>query len=301
MGDGHHVASLEDSVVGKVGDVAGHPAALQGLDQVLIIDQAAPGQVDEPHAALHHLEGAGVDHALGVPVEGQVEGDVVAVFIDGLQVVCPLNHAGEGEGRVHGQEGVVAPHGHAQLGGDIGHLDADGSQTHHAQGLALDFWAHKLALALLHRFFYVGPRGGLFLHPGRAAHHVPGGEQHGADDQLLDGVGVGAGGVEHGDARLGAAVDGDIVGARARPGDGPQILREYVLVHVRRADQDAVLILHVGADGKAALVQHGQAGRGNFIQRFDAVHVWFAPSQLFLSKALINSHNFSTPSTGMAL
>ena len=201
-----------------------------------------------------------------------MDGDVVTVFINGLQIHGPVHQAGQRERRVYGQEGIVAEDGHAQLGGDIGHLHADGAQADDAQHLAGEFRAHELALALLHHFLHVCSGAGLLPHPGGAAHHVAGGQQQSAHGQFLDGVGVGAGGVEDHDARLGAAVDGDIIGARPRPGDAAQGVGEGILVHVGGTDEDAVLILHISADGEAGLIQHGQPGRGNLIQRLDPEH-----------------------------
>jgi hypothetical protein len=72
---------------------------------------------------------------------------------------------------------------------------------------------------------------------------VTGGDEHGGDDQLLHGVGVGAGGVEHHDTVFRAAVNGDVVGAGSGPGDGPQGGGELIFVHGGGAHQDAVLIL----------------------------------------------------------
>ena len=88
-----------------------------------------------------------------------------------------MNVAVQPQGGVHGQEGVVAEHGHAQLGGDVGHLHADGPQADDAQHLARQLRAHKLALALLHRLLHVRPGGGLLLHPGHAVADLSGGQQ----------------------------------------------------------------------------------------------------------------------------
>ena len=108
-----------------------------------------------------------------------------------------MDEPGQGQRRVHRQEGVVAVHGHAKLGGDVGHLYADGAQADDAQGLPHELGAHELALALLHGGGHVGPGARLELHPVGAAHHVAGGQQQGTHRQLLHRVGVGAGGVEH--------------------------------------------------------------------------------------------------------
>ena len=202
-------------------------------------------------------------------MDGHIVGDLV-------QLVHVLHHvdvAVQAQGGVHRQEGVIAIHVHAQVQGHVAHQRADGAQADDTQGLLIELGAHKGGLALLHRGGHVHALGvGLLLYPLGAAHDVAGGDEHGGDDQLLHGVGVGAGGVEDHDAVLGAAVNGDIVGAGAGAGDGPQGLGELILVHGGGADQDAVLVLYVVAHLKAGLVQMGQTGAGDLIQSLDAIH-----------------------------
>ena len=96
---------------------------------------------------------------------------------------------------------------------------------------------------------------GLLLHPLGAAQNVTGGDEQGGNDQLLHRVGVGAGGVEDHDAVFRAAVDGNVVGAGAGPGNGPQGVGELVVVHGGGANQDAVLVFHIAAHLEAAVVQ----------------------------------------------
>ena len=130
--------------------------------------------------------------------------------------------------------------------------------------------------------------------------------------QLLHRVGVCSGGVEHHDARLGAAVHRDVVGPRARPGDGPEVWGEYIVVQLGRAHQNGILVGHIVPHGVALLGQPIQPLGGNLIHRLDLKHsqshlivteliISNRKVQLFWSKALIKSANFSTPSVGMAL
>ena len=120
MGDGHHVLAPQDFAVGEVGDVAGHLAAVQGGQHVVVVDQGAPRQVEDAYAALHHMECVLVEHSLGLGGLGHVEGDVVAVLINGLQIHGPVDQPGQGQSSVHRQEGVVAVHIHAQGQCDVG-------------------------------------------------------------------------------------------------------------------------------------------------------------------------------------
>ena len=112
----------------------------------------------------------------------------------------------------------------------------------------------------------------LLLHPLGAAQNVAGGDEQGGNDQLFHRIGVGTGGVEDHDAVLGAAVDGNVVSAGTRPGDGPQGVGEDIVVHGGRAHQDTVLIFHVVAHLETALVQLVQAGGGDLVQSFDTIH-----------------------------
>ena len=88
------------------------------------------------------------------------------------------------------------------------------------QGLAQKLRAHKGTLALFHLLVDGGLAIGQALAPGDAVIDLSGGEQQGAEGQFLDGVGVGAGGIEDHDAGLGAAVRGDVVGAGAGAANG---------------------------------------------------------------------------------
>ena len=184
-----------------------------------------------------------------------------------------MDETGHGQGRVHREERIVAVDRHPQLGSNVGHLHADGAQADHAQALSHELRTHELGLALLHHGLNVASPGDLGVDPLGAGGHVPGCHNEGAHGQLLDGVGVGAGGVEHHDARLGAAGHRDVVGARPRPGNGPQGVGERIFLHVRRADQDAVLVLFAVGNGVTGLVQGGQTGGGNLIQSLDTEHI----------------------------
>ena len=266
MGQRHHMGRYCDLLIGEVGDVPGHPAGLQGLDHVVIVYQAAPGQVQDPDLTLHLGNGLRVDKVLGAVVIGDVDGDVVGHPVQLIHIFHHMDMAVQAQGGLHRQEGVIAVHIHPQLQGDVAHQRADGPQADDAQGLAVQLRPSEGGLSLLHRGGQIHPGGvDLLLHPLRAAQNVPGGDEQGGQNQFLDRVGVGAGGVEHHDAVFRAAVDGDVVGPRPRPGDGPQLLREHIVVHGGGADQDAVLVLHLAAHLEACLIQQVQAGAGNLI------------------------------------
>ena len=62
---------------------------------------------------------------------------------------------------------------------------------------------------------------------------------------LFYAVGIGAGGIEHNDALLRAAIQRDVVDARAGSGHAHQILRELHLMHGRASDQNAVRLIDI--------------------------------------------------------
>ena len=272
VGQGRHVGSGQQPVVGEVGGVAGHLAGLQGGDEVAVVHQPAPCQVDDPHPVLHLGDGGGVDGVPGGLHVGQVEGHIVGVGVQRVQLLHHLDVAVQPQGGVYGQIGVVAVDLHPQGQGDVGHQGPDGPQAHHPQGLPVQLRADEGGLALLHHVGHLNAGGGLGLHPLRAPQHVPGGQQQGADYQLLHGVGVGPGGVEHHNARLGALVHGDVVHPGPGPGDGPQLLREGVVVELGGAHQDGVLVLHRVSHGVGTGGQAVQAHRGDLVHGFDVIH-----------------------------
>ena len=124
--------------------------------------------------------------------------------------------------RVHREEGIVAVDIHAQRNGGIGHNGADGAQADDADGLFIKLRADKGGFALFHHGGNLNAGGRLLPYPADGAGNIAGTDEHGADHQLLDGVGVGTGGGEHGDARLRTAVQRDIIDADACPRDGQQ-------------------------------------------------------------------------------
>ena len=160
-----------------------------------------------------------------------------------------MHPAGQVPGGFHREEGVVAVDIHAQQAGGVGHQDADGTQAHHAQGLALNLGPGELALAFFHQLAHLVPLALQGLDPVHGRGDLSGGQEQGAEHQLLDGVGVGAGGVEHHHALLGTLLHRDVVDARTGPGDGQQVFLQLHVVHGGGAHQDAVGGLDLRGEG----------------------------------------------------
>ena len=182
-----------------------------------------------------------------------MDGDVIAHLINGLEI-HNLDGGIQHQRVLHGQIGVVAIDVHAQLYGGICHLYTDRTQTDDAQVLAHDLGADELALALLYQLFHIAVRLGESGNPLNAADYVTGSQHQCADYQLLDGVGVGAGGVEHHDTGFGALVQRNVVGTGTGAGNGAEVGAECHLVHVGGTNQNAVGVFAGIGDGEFFLI-----------------------------------------------
>ena len=79
--------------------------------------------------------------------------------------------------------------------------------------------------------------------PVHSRNYVSRGKQHLADHKFLHAVCVCAGRIKDHHALLGKALQGDVVDTRARPRHGQSRRAEFLLVHVRGANQYAVRFL----------------------------------------------------------
>ena len=105
---------------------------------------------------------------------------------------------------------------------------------------------------------------GQTLRPGQSGRHVSGREQHAAEHKFLDRVGVGARCVEYYDAGLGAAIQRNVVDARASSGNRLQLFRKFHFVHILTAHQNGVRVLGLVCQ-YVAFRQMGETDRRNFI------------------------------------
>ena len=245
-------------------------AALQRTRHGLLVDQGVAGKVEEDHAVLGLRDLVAADHATGAVVGGHVDGDVVGVLEDVGQTAHVMHVVVEAEGRHGGEVRVETEHVHAQAPAGVGDHGADGAEADDAQGLAGDLGAAELVLGLLGGFAHVLVLG-VAGDPLGAADDVARGQQHACHDQLLDGIGVGAGGVEDHDALLGAALQRDVVDAGAGAGDGQEALGELDLVHVGAAHDGCVCGVEL-LGGREALVQPVEACGGDVVHAVHGVH-----------------------------
>ena len=295
---------LKNLIGSKVGNVCCDLAALECLRHCLGVNQLAAREVDDAHAVLHLLDRLCADGVLRVSVQRNVNGDVVAVREDLVQIGNVLDRAVELECAVDRQERVVAPDLHVQTDSRVCDLDADRAQTDDAELLARDLRACVGRLALLSRRADVR-RALEALYPVCALYDLARREQQRADDQLLDRICVRTRGVEYDDALLRAAVDRNVVDAGAGACDALEVLRELDLVQLCGADQNRVIVGEVLRAGIFRSIQIVQTDLGNLVVELYVIHfVLLCRTISYLFSAanfFMKSIRYSTPSIGIAL
>ena len=201
---------------------------------------------------------------------GHVDGDVVAAMQDVVEVGDVLDGGGQTPGCLGGNVRIVAEHVHAQVDGGVGHQRADGAQADDAERLAGDLLAGEGLLRLL-GVLADGGGVGMLAAPGGAGQDAAACQQQAAQDELLHGVRVGAGGVEHDDAGFGAFVERNVVHAGAGAGDGQQAFGQIHIVHGGAAHENAGSLRDVVGKLVVGPEQVGSLG-GDVVQAVDVAH-----------------------------
>ena len=268
---GDRVFLRKDLIGGKVGHIRRDLAALERRRHGLGVDQLAARKIDDAHAVLHLLDRFCADGVAGIRVERHMDGDIVAVCENLVQLGDMLDRARQRQRAVNRQERVVAPDLHVETDGRVRNLDADRAEADNAQLLARDLRACIGRLALFRRRADVR-RAREGLDPVCALYHLAGGQQQRAHNQFLDRVRVRARGVEHHDALFRAAVERDVVHARARARDALERLRELHVVQLGRADEDRVIVLEILRAGVLCRIEVVQADLGNLIVKLYVIH-----------------------------
>jgi hypothetical protein len=186
-----------------------HFTGLEGGQQHGLIQNAAPGHVQQDHPVLHEGQLVGADHAAGLVVQGRVHGDDVAGSAEfgevhqlHTQILGPLG-ADVGVAAQHLALEGLEPQGHTAT-----HL----AQTDDAGGLPLELDPSEFGALPLPR-----------LQAGVGGGHMPaGGEQQGQG--MLGGtVGVAQRGIHYDDALGAGVVHVHVVDADPGPGHDFQI------------------------------------------------------------------------------
>ena len=145
------------------------------------------------------------------------------------------------------------------------------SKTNHGQSFPHDLPTAEQSLVLLDTFSGFSTLSER-LHMVDTINDTAGTEEHTAKDQLLHRVGISPGGVEDGDAQLGHARHGDVVGAGAATGDGADGVGDLLLLELVAAEEDGVGVGGVGAVGpdvELVLVEALQADGADLVEALD--------------------------------
>ena len=185
----------------EVGHVAAELAELERGQHCVGIDQFAAREVQQHRAVLHAGEVVGVDHAARGVHQRHVQRHYVGA---GQQLikVDDMHRARQLQRVFDRQERVIAVHVHVECAAGIGDHGTYGAQAYDGQLFALELGAYELALALFYECAHLVALTLERARPFGAADYIAAGQQHAGDDQFLDGVGVGAGGIEHNYALL---------------------------------------------------------------------------------------------------
>ena len=298
MGKGDDVVVAQQLGLGKVGDVSADLAVLDRFDDVGVVDELASRAIDDDDAGLHRVDAFGVDHVLGLRRRGDVQGDEVALCEEFGDVGDVLDVLVEEQCAVHAEVGVIAEDVHAQLDRRVGDESADRAKSDDAQRLAGDLAADERLLALFD--LLVDVVAFERLHPIDALDDLAAAEDEAAQHQFFDGVGVGAGGVEHANALLGHLVDGDVVDSCAGSRDRLDGSGDFIVVHIEAAQNDRVGGGALGGDDIVVGAEHAGDFGADLVEFEDLVHN--APQlECSSSNFFMNSMSFLTPSTGIAL
>ena len=274
MRQGHHPGMILQQVGGEIADIGVEMAGIQGRHRRGVIDDTVAGEVEQHPALAHVAQALGADHAAGLVRQRDVEADEVRPGDQVVHAQGLLDVGGQLPGALDGDGRVIADDLHPQGAGDVGHLDADRPQAHHAQGAARQLEANKLLLARLHRLADGGVVPLQAPGEGPALGDVARRQQHARHHQLLDGIGVGPGGVEHRDAALGHARHGDVVDPGPRPAYRPQGGGDLQVVHAGGTHQDGVGMGDLGGDLVLLAGEAVQARNRDIVQRQYLVHAF---------------------------
>src|SRR5712692_1527202 len=177
---------------------AGHLAALDRFVKVGLVDEAAAGAVDYPHARFHLREGGGTDQTFGFIAHWQVHGDEISARVNLFQVFDQLHL--QGLGARQRQIRIVRQHAHAESRGPAGHFAADSAYPKNAEGFVVKLDPLKRLAVPLPGF-----------HRGMGLRNVAGQRHQHGTGQLGGGDGVAAGRVHDHHAVLRGRFDIDVI------------------------------------------------------------------------------------------
>ncbi len=110
-------------------------------DERVLVDEAAPGRVDDAHAVLHLLERRRVEEPARLVVQREVERDDVGLRVDLLERAGRLDP--ELAEAIGGDERVVRDHAHPEPERAMRDLAADPPEAEHAERLPRELDARE--------------------------------------------------------------------------------------------------------------------------------------------------------------
>ena len=242
--NGNNTFHIGSTVIGEVSDIALDLTGLQGFFHRIIVHQQISCEVQNDNAILHLGNGLGIDHLLGAVQQRDMQGDNIGIGIDLIIGLDALNMAIQMPCSINRDIGVAAQHMHTQLSGCICKGATDCTQANYAQGLIYQLVAGKLGLTLLHLLANIAlVLNG--LNPVDAADDITAAQQHTAQRQLHNAVGIGTGGIEYHDTLLSTLIQGDIVDTGSSSCYSQQIVGKLHIVHCGTADHDCICIRNI--------------------------------------------------------
>ena len=249
MREAHDIFLSDELRVREVGHIARNLPALNGGKERVVVHKLAAGKVQNAHAGLHLRKRFGVQVVERLRRGVDVHGEIVARAEENVEIRDVLDLARKVPRGIDREIRIVPAHLHIELERGVRHARSDRAETDDAEALAGYLRPGKGVLPLFHeRRDLIALRGEGF-HPLDRADNVARGHRESAQQQLLDRIGVRAGGVEHCDALGGAALDGDVVHADTGAADAQKLLIEYGVVQLGRADEKRVGRAHLGTHG----------------------------------------------------
>ena len=281
---------------GEVGHVGEDPSRVEPGAHRRLVHDLRPREVEEDDRPPAPAEAFGAHEVAGRIDKRHVQAHRVGPAEKIFQGGGRADLRGELPGPDEGELGVVADDLHAKGPGGVRDPDPDRPETDDPEHPARQLEAVEPSLPFLD-----GPLQGFALH--REPVHEAKGRQHVArrheeprEDQLLDRVGVRAGGVEHRNTGLAQTLDGNVVDPDPGPGHRLHAVRERVRAEIRRAEEDRVRPLDLRPDSIASRREPFEPRPGDVVEHPDPEH---QPERR--SKSSRNATRRSTPASGIAL
>ena len=263
------VRMIVDVGARKIADIGGKFLGIERSKHRRFVHHAFAREVEQHGAMLGVSQHIGVDHLARGIDQRHMHRNEVGVLQHFTHAVGLLHLRRQAPGCINGDLGIVAKYVHSQLDRHVSDQAADLAEADHAQRMAGQFEARKVFLAVLDLLLH---RRICWIEGGNEAHRaadVPCRQQHAGDHQLLDGVGISAGRIEHRHAASRHRLDRDVVGSGAGATDGLHRLRNLHRMHVGGAHHDRIGLGDVLADVVAFRRQPLEAVLGYLVEDQD--------------------------------